>query len=329
VSAPSSPPVVAVASSDTGDVTAGAAVGVVVPVRDDPRLATCLRALAAQTLRPAAVVVVNDGSSAPVQVPADLATDGVTDGPAVTVVRQSPRGSYAARNAGIVALLAQPDPPTYVAFTDADCVPEPDWLEQAVAALESGATAGVVTGPIEVFPRGRRPGAVELYDALTAFPQEEFVQRWGFGATANLVVARSVLEVVGPFRGHLQSGGDAEWGERATAAGHRVVFCDDVVVRHPARATVGELVAKARRTTRGAEQLGRDRGDLPPWHRLAAERLTRPWRGLPALRDERLARVDRLRFLGVSALAHAVMAAEISAVRARWALEAAVRETRR
>lgn len=287
-------------------------VGVVVPVRDDPRLATCLAALAAQTLPATAVVVVDDGSSKPVAV----------EQPGVTVVRQPPRGSYAARNTGLAALAGLTPPPAHVAFTDADCVPDAHWLERAVAALESGTTSGVVTGPIEVFPRGRRPGAVELYDALTAFPQREFVERWGFGATANLVVAREVLEAVGPFRDHLQSGGDAEWGERATASGHRVVFRDDLVVRHPARATVRELVAKARRTTRGAEQLGRDRDDLPPWHRIAAERLTRPWRGVPALRDRGLARGDRVRFLGVAALAHAVIAAEITLVRARWAWEA-------
>jgi glycosyltransferase involved in cell wall biosynthesis len=287
------------------------AVAVVVPVRDDPRLATCLAALAAQTLPPAAVVVVDDGSSVPVTVEA----------PAMTVVRQPPAGSYAARNAGLAALAAPAPAPRYVAFTDADCVPDPRWLERAVGALESGTTAGVVTGPVEVFPRGRRPGAVELYDALTAFPQQEFVERWGFGATANLVVAREVLEEVGPFRGDLQSGGDAEWGERATAAGHRVVFRDDVVVRHPARATLRELVRKARRTTRGAEQLGRDRDALPPWHRIAAERLTRPWRGVPALRDRRLAPRDRVRFLAVSSLAHAAIAAEITLVRGRWAWE--------
>lgn len=147
------------------------------------------------------------------------------------------------------------------------------------------------------------------------------MERWGFAATANLVVAREVVDEVGPFRRHLQSGGDAEWGERATAAGHRVVFRDDVVVRHPARATVGELVRKARRTTRGAEQLGRDRDALPRWHRTAAERLTRPWRGVPALRDRRLAPPDRVRFLAVSALAHAVIAAEVTLVRAQWAWE--------
>ena len=281
-------------------------VAVVVPVRDDPRLTRCLDALARQTLPPVEVVVVDDGSRRPVD-----------PRPGVTVVRRPPLGSYAARNAGLEQLRAR-ELPSYVAFTDADCLPQPTWLERAVAALEDDPSAAAVTGPIEVFPHGPRPGAVELYDALTGFPQREFVERWGFGATANLVVRRAALEAVGPFRDHLQSGGDAEWGERAAAAGHRTVFRDDVIVRHPARDSLVEILRKARRTTRGAEQLGRDRGTLPPWFALATERLTRPWRGVPLLRDGRLSPVDRVRAFGVAVVVHAVIAAEIVRVRAEW-----------
>jgi GT2 family glycosyltransferase len=44
----------------------------------------------------------------------------------------------------------------YLAFTDADCVPEPQWLEAGMAALESGAT--IVQGPT-LTPDGSAPPA--------------------------------------------------------------------------------------------------------------------------------------------------------------------------
>lgn len=276
-------------------------VAVVVPVRDDAAgLARCLAALAAGTLAPAELVVVDDGSRVPVRVPAG-----------VRLVRQPPRTSYAARNAGVAASSAP-----LVAFTDADCRPAPDWLERAVGALSDPAVAAVA-GRVEVVPaRPGRWGAVELHDARTGFPQQDFVARWGFGATANLVVRRSVLERVGPFRAELVSGGDAEWGERAAATGLRTVYRDDVVVRHPARSSWRALVRKTRRTTRGCEDLGVLRGDVPPWPRVAAERLGQPWRALPQLaRDPALPVADRARVFAVSCAASAVMAAEVARYR--------------
>lgn len=278
-------------------------VSVVVPVRDDDRLRSCLDALAAQTLPAAAVevVVVDNGSAAPVTVPAG-----------VRLLTEPRRGSYAARNRGLAACRAP-----VVAFTDADCLPAPEWLECGLAALASG--PDVVTGPVEVFPAvPGRPGGFELYDALTAFPQEHFVARFGFGVTANLLVRRPVFDAVGPFDPTLRSGGDAEWGERATAAGHPPAYRPEVLVRHPARRSLAELVEKTRRTTRGVEQIAARKGGAPPLVLAAADRLTRPWRALPSvLRDERLPSAwDKTRFQAVSVLAAGLIAAEISRARA-------------
>ena len=50
------------------------------------------------------------------------------------LVNESKPGSYAARNRGID--LARGD---VLAFTDSDCLPEPDWLENAVRHLTNGA----------------------------------------------------------------------------------------------------------------------------------------------------------------------------------------------
>ncbi|WP_332815631.1 glycosyltransferase family 2 protein, partial [Ramlibacter sp.] len=72
-----------------------------------------------------------------------------------------------------------------------------------------------------------------------------------FAATANLIVRRNVFEEVGPFDGARKSGGDLEWGQRLAAAGHVLRYAPQVVVHHPARGALGELVLKRRRTAGG------------------------------------------------------------------------------
>jgi glycosyltransferase involved in cell wall biosynthesis len=287
-------------------------VSVVVPVRDDlHRLTACLDALAAQRVTGGVeVLVVDDGSAVPVA--------GVLgDRPNLVVLRQSPAGSYAARNRGLRAATAD-----VIAFTDADCVPHPDWLERALAVLDADPALDVVAGAVEVFAPDSGWDAVALHDALTAFSQREFVERHGFGATANLIARRRVFERVGPFDATLQSGGDAEWGERASAAGCRLVYRQDVRVGHPARSTLKEVVSKLRRTTRGVEEVAARRGDADPLARAVAERLLRPWRDLPRLMaDPRLTDPGlRAGVAAVSVLHAALVAAETVRYRARQIL---------
>ncbi len=277
-----------------------ARVAVVVPVHDDAaRLARCLDALAAQTLPPGAaeVVVVDDASGTS---PEDL----VRRYPGVRLVRLPERGgSYAARNAG-VAVTGAP----VLAFTDADCVPDRQWLDRGLAAL---AGCDVVAGAVEVFSRAPRRGAVELFDAVTAFPQEHFVRRWGFGATANLLTRRATWAAVGPFDARLRSGGDADWGQRASAQGFRVAYDPQVRVRHPARASLAELVEKCNRTARGVERLGELRDEVTPLPEALRRHLASP---AGRLREARAAGVrggDLALFATVALLAAGLGAGEV------------------
>ena len=200
-------------------VPAALPVSVVVPVLDDARrLAACLDALAAQAgAPPFEVVVVDNGSSDDsVAVARRAAVQPV-------VVREPRRGSYAARNAGIAASCG-----ARLAFTDADCVPAPDWVARGVAA------PGAVVGGAVVMTPSAAPTAWERYDRALYLRQDELV-RQGFAATANLWVDREVLDAVGPFDPVLRSSGDLEWGRRAGRAGFPVAYAADVVVAHAPR----------------------------------------------------------------------------------------------
>jgi glycosyltransferase involved in cell wall biosynthesis len=224
-------------------------VSVIVPVYGGLELLrACLRQLVAQSW-PAErrEILVVDNHPTPCVARALGATPGAR------VIEEAAPGSYAARNAGIREARGE-----LLAFTDADCLPAPDWIEQAVAALEARPDTGFVGGAVELFARDpQHPTGAELYDLVRGFDQERYLARKRFLPTANLVVRRRVMEEVGLFDACLRSGGDADWGERASAAGMHGAVVPGAVVRHPARHTLAEVCRKAARVAGGNLQRGR------------------------------------------------------------------------
>lgn len=155
-------------------------------------------------------------------------------------------GSFGARNLG--AAVARGD---YLAFTDADCLPAPDWLEQSLVALDDPAV-DLIAGGIRI-PLGSAPSTAALIDSARCLDQERYV-REGFGATANLVVRRELFERVGGFNGIIISGGDTEFGHRAVAAGGSLRYFPEAWIEHEPRSSAGELARKAFRLGYGAAQ---------------------------------------------------------------------------
>lgn len=269
-------------------------VTVIVPVWNDAeRLARCLRALEGQSYpgQLYEVVVVDNGSE-------EAVAHVVARHGRARLVREVSPGSYAARNAGLLRARGE-----VVAFTDADCLPAPDWIEKGVGRLLRGGGLSFVAGKVEVYPRAAlRPSAVEQFEVLFALAQGEFVRKYGFGATANLFAWREAFARVGPFRAELKSGGDLEWGRRAAGEGYRLEYAEEIRVRHPARVSLPQLYAKSVRVAGGLHDLRRIKGRaylefdrgllwemLPPLRTLAR-----------TLREPTLSRRrDRLKVCGV------------------------------
>lgn len=160
-----------------------------------------------------------------------------------SVIHEPKPGSYCARNKGISIACGE-----VFAFTDSDCAPSKDWVRSAVRLLQSTPNCGLVAGRVVLtFRNPSLPGLFELYDLCVYLRQEEYVRKFHFGATANLVAYSSVFEHVGRFDGALFSGGDLEWGQRVWKMGYQQVFAPDAVVYHPARSTLAALCEKSRR----------------------------------------------------------------------------------
>ena len=217
-------------------------VSVIIPVfNDGQRLARCLQALEAQTYRDRfEVIVVDNGSK---EDPASI----VAMFPHAKLSRQARPSSYAARNTGITLARGE-----VLAFTDSDCLPDPRWMEAGVDALVTTADCGMVGGAVEIFCQDEtRPAAVEVFERITAFPQERYLRDYHYAVTANVFTWRRVMEQLGTFNEKLKSSGDNEWGNRVHAAGLKQVYCAEARVRHPARRTFGEIYRKTVRLVHG------------------------------------------------------------------------------
>lgn len=215
----------------------------IIPVYNSPeQLRECLVALAEQSFpRDRFEVIVVDNGSPESHRPI------VEAQPGCIYLEERQPGSYAARNRGLLAARGE-----ILAFTDADCLPQPNWLFEGNRALAEHAECGFVGGRVEIFPvNSERPTAVELYDMAMGLRQDSNVDRWHFAATANMFTRRSIMDRVGPFNSTLKSSGDLDWGQRATAAGALGHYEESAVVRHPARDSLAAIIRQQRRHAGG------------------------------------------------------------------------------
>ena len=193
---------------------------VVIPTRDRPALVErAVRSALAQTLPPAEVVVVDDGSDPPVRLPPDLRRDG-----RVTLVRFEPsRGPAAARNEG-VARTSSP----LVAFLDDDDEWYPSKLERQVAALadQPDDVAGADCGHLLCDP-GRRPQT--MVPAADRDLRRSLLQRPGVLPSA-LLVRRRAFDDVGGFRTDLTRTEDWDLSLRLVDR-FRIVAVPEVLLR--------------------------------------------------------------------------------------------------
>jgi glycosyltransferase involved in cell wall biosynthesis len=222
---------------------------VVCTYRRAAKLASCLDALAHQTIRDRVeVIVVDDG-------PDDL-TAAVAAGYDVRLVRHPRnRGLAAARNTGIEAATAP-----VVAFTDDDCVPADTWLE---ALLESYRDAEVVAvgGGVEALQHETivhrylaetnrlAPLEIELgVSSSLAYRAKLYLRRNRHaGGTrpgtrpvyslvgANMSFRRDALVAVGMFDSRIRFGGEDEdicRRLREHFDGERFLFTSRAVIAH-------------------------------------------------------------------------------------------------
>lgn len=150
--------------------------------------------------------------------------------------------SYAARNVGIRAARGE-----VLAFIDADCAADRDWLRRGVAHL-TDTGADFVAGNV-LFEFKRPDSSWELLEAALHMDNRALAVS-GRAVTANLFVRRALFDRVGLYREDQVSGEDVAWSRRAVDGGATLSYCPDAVVYHPTR-DARESIRKAVRVGRG------------------------------------------------------------------------------
>jgi glycosyltransferase involved in cell wall biosynthesis len=206
-------------------------VSVVVPVRDGAgTLPALLESLGAQTLerdRFEVIVVDNASRDATARIAAEYGA---------RVVHEPVPNRSRARNRGVAAARGD-----LLAFTDADCVAEPGWLEGFLAVAER---RPLMAGHVEL-TTGEPPNAVERFERLWRFGQEHWV-RDGWAATANLAVERRAFDRVGGFDpAYRHYGEDADFCLRARRAGLELGWAARARVAHAGEARLGPMLRRA------------------------------------------------------------------------------------
>lgn len=213
-------------------------VSIIIPTYNDwKRLSLCIEALTRQTIPQDMfeVIIVNNDTS-------DPTPDDMLLSRGYKIIAEETPGSYAARNAGLRIAKGE-----IIGFTDSDCIPDKDWIKNAVDYFENHRACSRIAGKISIFYESRKPTKAELYDKLFAFNQKNYVQHSGTGVTANLFVYKHVFDAIGFFNESLMSGGDFVWGTVAQKNGFKIDYVENVIINHPARKDLKELIKKERR----------------------------------------------------------------------------------
>jgi glycosyltransferase involved in cell wall biosynthesis len=206
-------------------------ISVVVPCRGHAsELRNCLLGLQQQIITSSYEVIVVDSAADPavVDVVADFSTSRLV---------RSASGLLAgeARNLGVREARGH-----YLAFTDADCIPQPGWLASAVAALDGGAK--VVGGPVlDAFPLHPIAAADNLLQFVDFSPNRPNGAAFYFPG-CNMALSRVVFDELGGFSSSLPAGEDVLLTSKAaTRWPNRLSFVRGMRVCHTGRTKIREF----------------------------------------------------------------------------------------
>jgi cellulose synthase/poly-beta-1,6-N-acetylglucosamine synthase-like glycosyltransferase len=152
------------------------------------------------------------------------------------------QSSYAARNLGI--RKAQYN---ILAFTDADCRPQPDWLTELVKSF-TDEKIGIVVGEIIALTGN---SLLEQYAKRKELMSQKFLLEHsfcGYGQTANIAIRKQAFQEVGLFRPYLTTGGDADICWRIQRESHwQLTYAPKAVISHRHRSNLPNFRSQFRR----------------------------------------------------------------------------------
>ena len=189
-------------------------------------LANCLEALACQRFAPGSfeVMVVNDGGPAPL----DAVVQRFRDRLDIKLLAVSHGGPTAARNQGAESAAGK-----FLAFTDDDCRPAPDWLRSLSAcctALPDQMIGGRTLNALAANP----------YAATSQLIIDTAYERYNppgagaahFFASNNMALMADRFRAIGGFNRNFTTSEDRELCDRWLRSGYRLTYAPEATVYH-------------------------------------------------------------------------------------------------
>lgn len=205
-----------------------------------PTVRRAVEGVLAQTLAPAEVLVIDDGSS-----------DGSTaqfSGLPVRLIRQNENlGRGAARARGMCETNHE-----FVLCCDATNVLDPNFAAAALKHFQLPQVAAVYGR----FEQASATTAAERWRGRHLFKTDRIreMKRDGLLITSGAMVRRSCVEAVGGYDSRLRHSEDAELGRRLLAAGYEVIGDPGLPVRSIARNNVRDVLERYWRWHAGADE---------------------------------------------------------------------------
>jgi len=198
-------------------------VSIVIPAYNaEEEIPPCLDSLLNQTFpkEQYEIIVVSDGST-------DRTEEVIRIYDGAKIIAQANQGPAAARNNGVRASKGD-----IIVFTDSDCVPEKNWLEEMLKPFSDAEVVGVQgayrTKQKEIVARFAQ---IEIEERYQKMSRNEWID---FIGSYSAAYRKKEFEEHGGFDTQfpIASGEDADLSYAMSSAGHKLVFNPNAIVYH-------------------------------------------------------------------------------------------------
>lgn len=151
---------------------------------------------------------------------------------------------YSARNRGIEKSDGE-----IIILLDSTCVPQRNWLHKGLQFLSKN-EADIVSSNILYEHSPGKPTLSQVWNSCFGVDAKKSIDKRGYAPGGCLFIKRSVFDTLGLFAEGIRSGGDYTFTNTAVRLGYKLMFCEDSVVKYPAK-SYAELKAKSIRVGKG------------------------------------------------------------------------------
>jgi GT2 family glycosyltransferase len=199
---------------------------VIIPTYNRPQqLSTCLASLTRLHFRRDRfeVIIVDDGSAMPLEPILASFYDRLH----VALLKQPNAGPAAARNTGAARAQGQ-----FLAFTDDDCAPAPDWLRKLEARFVAAPDCMIGGRTVNALTDNPYSTASQVIVDVVYAHYNADPNRARFFASNNMALPSDRFHALGGFNPSFTTSEDRELCDRWRHHGYRIIYAPEVVIYH-------------------------------------------------------------------------------------------------